>query len=236
MKGRIITESVCLCYLWNNAAVTRTTRNLTYGATAALALLSGALVALSGRDGPAAPEAATVYQAPRPFPAIDLIDHNGDAFGREQLVGRWSWLFFGFTHCPDVCPTTLQLLKQARGTIGDDSALPEVVLISVDPERDTPATLARYVGHFDPEFVGVTGSSEAIDRLTEALYVSYAKVPDDNGGYTVDHSAAVFFVNPRAEVVAVTTPPHAASVLTAWGGVVTATTSARGLTKNTAAL
>ena len=191
----------------------KTSRIASYAAAAVLALATGAWLAASQR-GSAGPDVATVYNQPRPFPDIALTDHNGSTFDRDRLRGRWSLLFFGFTHCPDVCPATLQLLKQARAAL-PQSALPDVVLISVDPARDTPPILARYVAHFDPEFVGVTGTESAIAELTKALYVSHQKIPLDNGGYTVDHSAAVFFVNPSAEIVAVSTPPHGARAIAA---------------------
>ena len=103
---------------------------------------------------------ATLLTPPRPLPEFELIDQDGSPFTQAQLRGHWSVLFFGFTHCPDVCPTTLGVLAKARQELSDlpDELQPHVVLVSVDPKRDTPQQLASYVKFFDSSFTGVTGT------------------------------------------------------------------------------
>lgn len=182
------------------------------------AALAGAATAWFVTREPARPtlERATLFDAGRPLPEPGLTDQLGRDFGLDRLRGRWSLLFFGFTHCPDICPLTLATLAETRRLLADlpHDAQPGVVFVSVDPERDTAAALARYVGHFDPEFTGATGGGEVIEAFTRALGVAVVLgAPGDDGSYTVDHSAAVFLVNPRAELVAVFGTPHEAGVI-----------------------
>jgi protein SCO1/2 len=178
--------------------------------------VGAALVLTRDERGPPALERATWFQAPRPLPSFALVDQAGRPFGPERFRGHWTFLFFGFVNCPDVCPTTLATLAQARRTLGDMPAgrVPAVVFTSVDPGRDVPATLARYVRHFDASFTGVTGSKAAIESLTRALGVAVMfGAPDDNGNYTVDHSTGVFLVDPEARIAAMFGVPHEAAVL-----------------------
>ena len=159
---------------------------------------------------------ATLLDRPRPLPEFHLIDHEGRPFDRERLRGRWHFLFFGFTHCPDVCPTTLATLASVRSRLRDLPAAeqPGAVLVSVDPGRDTPGVLARYVPHFDPAFVGVTGEPEAIAALTRELGVAVViGAPAADGGYTVDHTAALFLIDPDGAWAAVFGTPHVADTI-----------------------
>jgi protein SCO1/2 len=132
------------------------------------------------------------------------------------LRGRWTFLFFGFVNCPDVCPTTLATLAEVR-RISDDlppGDQPEVVLVSVDPARDTPDSLASYVAHFDPAFTGVTGSAESIESLTRELGVAVIiGPPAADGNYAVDHTAAIFLIDPAGSVSALFGTPHEAAVI-----------------------
>lgn len=159
-------------------------------------------------------EAATAYPQPRPLPAFDLVDHRGEAFTRDDLMDGWQLMFFGFTHCPDVCPLTLSVLARAVTTTDAAPPLAQVVLVSVDPERDTPARLATYVAGFDESFVGVTGSPEDIAEFAGAASIAYARVPlGEDGEYTVDHSAAVLAIDPNGAIHAVFTPPLQADAI-----------------------
>jgi len=181
-----------------------------------LALLAGILVALrmSGPHVSTPPEVGgTVFNAPRPLPEVTLVDQTGAAFAPGQLAGHWSLLFFGFTHCPDVCPTTLTTLAQAVAQLGDlpPARRPRVYMISVDPGRDDPARMAEYVSYFDPQFVGVTGDPEAVDALAKGLGVAYAYVPREDGSYSVDHTAAIFVLDPDGSLVALLSTPHSAT-------------------------
>jgi protein SCO1/2 len=156
-------------------------------------------------------EHATVFPTPRTLPAFALTDQAGAPFGPERLQGGWHILFFGFTHCPDVCPSTLATLTAARRQLADLPAdeQPDVVLVSVDPKRDTPGRLAEYVAFFDPRFLGVTGDPASIEALTRELGVAVVVgEPDDAGQYTIDHTATLFLVDPRGRLAAIFGMPH----------------------------
>jgi protein SCO1/2 len=124
-------------------------------------------------------------------------------------------VFFGFTHCPDVCPTTLALLAQVRKQLTGlaTAEQPRVVFVSVDPERDTPPKIKEYVRFFDPGFIGVTGTPDEVQKVAKAFSVPFMKVPLPGGGYTVDHGAGIFVVAPSGRIVAYASPPLAPDVL-----------------------
>jgi len=141
-----------------------------------------------------------LLDTPRNFGEIKLIDHHGQAFTRERLQGKWSLVFFGFTYCPDICPTTMSFLNefvsQLEGTEADDT---EVVMVSVDPARDTVEQLAGYVPYFNPDFIGVTGEFLDVHRFATALNTPFRKVPGQDENYQVDHSANVVLINPKGD-------------------------------------
>jgi protein SCO1 len=182
-------------------------------------VVAGGLVAhlvTNRAEAPPQLERATVFAEPRALPAFGLIDHAGAPFGVQRLRGHWTFLFFGFVNCPDVCPTTLATLAQVREALADlpEPDQPGVVLVSVDPGRDTPPVLARYVAHFDPSFAGVTGSPGAIDSLTRALGVAVVVGPPAaDGNYAVDHTAAMFLVDPEGRFAALFNTPHEAGAI-----------------------
>jgi protein SCO1/2 len=180
---------------------------------AVLAAAFGAIVALHGHK-PAEPRNALILASPRPLPGFSLIDHAGAPFDRERLEGHWTLMFFGFTHCPDVCPTTMFMLARVVEQLGDLSAqdIPRVVMVTVDPNRDTPEALASYVPYFDPAFVGVTGDMPQILGLTQALGVAFAYSPIEGseGEYAVDHTASIFLVDPAGRLAAIFGAPHSA--------------------------
>jgi protein SCO1/2 len=160
---------------------------------------------------------ATVLVPGKELDPFTLVDHSGQDFSRDELSGKWSILFFGFTHCPDVCPTTLHSLSQFADNIAKSgyAADTQVLFVSVDPERDTPEQLAGYVPFFNPDFIGLTGTPDAIEKFTRNLGIAFLYgVPNENGGYTVDHSAAILVINPDAEMKAVFSPPHDVAILT----------------------
>ena len=126
-----------------------------------VAFAGGTLFMTMAFQGPRdQPLHAMVLPQSRALPQFSLLDQNGTEFNTESLRDQWSVLFFGFTHCPDICPATLQQLAIARKRVldGGRSTFPNIVLISVDPERDTPAVMAEYIGHFGDRMTGVTGS------------------------------------------------------------------------------
>ncbi len=197
----------------------RLKRTLLLLAACGVAALGGALAARHwlATQGPPATEAAAVYAAPRPLPPFELVGHDGARFDRSSLAGHYTFVFFGFTNCPYLCPTTLAELAKAEQLLTDLPAAsrPAVVMVSVDPARDTPAVLARYVPHFDPHFVGVTGSDAALSTLASALGAAYQRGPEVDGGYSVDHSAAVFLIDPEARLAALLPTPQVARTVAA---------------------
>jgi protein SCO1 len=153
---------------------------------------------------------ATLLEPARPLPSMSLVDQQGQPFGPERLRGHWSILFFGFTHCPDVCPTTLATLAQVEKQLADlpEEQRPQIILMSVDPQRDTPEQLARYVKSFSPSFAGVTGDQAAMHEFALKLGVPVAITQLPGGGYTVDHSAAIFIIDPSGSLRALSSTPH----------------------------
>jgi protein SCO1/2 len=153
----------------------------------------------------------TVLAEPKPLTDFALTDDRNRPFGPESLKGKWSFLFFGFTYCPDVCPTTLATLARARDAIaknalGADDV--QFVFVSVDPNRDTASGLRQYVRAFDPSFVGVTGDDAQLARLAGQLGAVYrVEITPGVENYPVSHSAAVYLLDPRARHHAVDTPP-----------------------------
>jgi protein SCO1/2 len=135
---------------------------------------------------------------PREIGGFALVDHRGEPFTDEDLEGHWTLIFFGFTHCPDICPTTMAFLDRFVGALeGTEVADTAVVMISVDPARDSVEQLASYVPYFNEDFTGVTGDFLELFRLATNLNTPFRKVPGQGDDYVVDHSANVVLVNPR---------------------------------------
>lgn len=180
-------------------------------------LLSRALLHQAERSASPALATGTLLEPPRPLPAFSLVDHEQRAFDEGRLKDRWTFLFFGFTNCPDVCPTTLRMLASVEKSLADlpEGQRPHVVLVSVDPKRDTPEQLKTYVKYFNPSFVGVTGDEAALDAFTRKLGVPVAITSTGDGGYTVDHSAAIFLIDPHGELRALFSPPHVPATIAA---------------------
>jgi protein SCO1/2 len=178
--------------------------------------VAGVLVARHSAPEPPQLQQATLLPEGRPLPAFQLVDAARKPFGPAELRGHWTLLFFGFTSCPDVCPTTLAVLAAARRQLADlpGPDQPSVVLVSVDPGRDTPEKLAGYVRFFDPSFKGVTGTPEAITAFTQELGVAVeVGKPGPDGTYTVDHTAAVFLIDPSGSLRAIFgSPPRVEAI------------------------
>jgi len=156
-------------------------------------------------DGPGAPDTAITDGRPLPLTAMDfaLTDHEGQPVGPKTLIGRPSLVFFGFTWCPQVCPTTLADISHWLDGLGAESDALQTVLITVDPERDTVAAMAEYVGFFHPQIRGWTGSPDEIARAAEGFRVRYEKVPLDGGDYTMNHTAGVFLFDAEGALVSI---------------------------------
>jgi protein SCO1 len=172
---------------------------------AVLAAGGGVWVAKRTSDQVPQLTSGTWLPQPRPLSEFSLTDQSGQPFTHENLQGHPTLVFFGFTHCPDVCPTTLAKLAQVEKKAKVPNL--KVLLVSVDPERDTPELMERYVRAFNPEFGGVTGTPDEIKRVAREFGVAIEKVEMPGGTYTVDHSAVVFLLNAQGERVALFTPP-----------------------------
>ncbi|MCK6425209.1 MAG: SCO family protein [Burkholderiaceae bacterium] len=192
-----------------------------------LALLALGLVATAGgaallmrglrRSGPGEPpgpaagmRSVTVLHDEPPLPAFRL-DSPGGPLTRDDLRGRWTFLFFGYTQCPDVCPTALGLMAELCRRLPAVER-PAVLFVSVDPARDTPELLAQYVPAFDPAFRGASGDDAALAALVRHLGVQYHRHPPGRPEhpmvYTVDHSAGMFLLDPAVRLRGVFSPPH----------------------------
>lgn len=158
-----------------------------------------------------------VLPTPRELIVDGLTNDSGEGFTTQNLTGAWTLLFFGFTNCPDVCPTTMSELGKAKRElvqkVPEVARLMRVALVTVDPEQDDAETLGRYVRAFSPDFVGVNGSRESIAKFATQVNVAFGKVPDGDGGYTVDHSGNIVIINPRGHYAGFIKLPHKASTI-----------------------
>ncbi|HEY6984935.1 MAG TPA: SCO family protein [Rhodanobacteraceae bacterium] len=161
--------------------------------------------------------AAVLYPAPRPVPDFHLTRADGGALTSADWKGRWTVAFFGYTNCPDVCPTTLATFKQVWTTLHAAGLADRwrFDFISVDPDRDTPERLASYVGYFSKDFVAATGTDEELTPLTRALGLVYAREATGNGDYAVDHSASAVIIDPNGREAGLFRPPFAAKAIAA---------------------
>jgi protein SCO1 len=166
-----------------------------------LVTIGGILLALQARS-PATSE-TSLGTIGGPF---TLTGSDGKSFSSTKLNGRPAAIFFGFTHCPDVCPTTLARLVKLRRELGKGDDALSIIFISVDPERDGPAEVGSYAKLFNAPVIGLTGSPADIERVKKQFGVYSAKVSQPGGGYSVDHSAAVFLMDPNGKFVATLSP------------------------------
>lgn len=155
--------------------------------------------------------AATVLPVPKPLPDFRLTGDDGAPFARESLEGSWSFVFFGYTNCPSICPLTLGAMRDLHGDLAtgspplDDT---QWVFISVDPARDDPERLQTYVRHFDPAFRGAMGEPDQLERLTRELGVFHQRTPGGSeAAYDFDHTASLLLIDPDAQLHAVFSPP-----------------------------
>lgn len=161
-----------------------------------------------------------ILPEPKPISDFELMQTNGELLNNEALHGHFTLLFFGFTHCPQMCPTTLATLSQVYQAWHRDehSILPKMIFVSVDPERDTIASMQDYVASFHEDFIGAVGDEGHLAPLKESLGILAMKTPmpgmahhqshDVNQDYNVDHSGTILLINPEGNLVAILTPPH----------------------------
>ena len=144
----------------------------------------------------------------RPIKAFSMVDHTGAEVGVSEFQGQWTIVFFGFTTCPDICPTTLSVLSEVVKKL---EVPPQVVMITVDPERDTPEKLRNYVPAFNASFRGFTGTFDETVALAEQLNIAFGKLPGElPGTYTMDHTASLVLVDPQARYAGFIKAPHRA--------------------------
>ena len=181
---------------------------------AALAAGAGLWVGNRYFNSPAQPllEAALLYPEPRPLPDFTLAQANGKPLTLADWRGHWNIVYFGYASCPDVCPTTLQTLKSVWTDLGKRgiSGRVRIDFISVDPERDTPEVLGKYVAFFSPEFVAATGTDEQLRQVTRALGLVYSRTKSADGAIEVDHSGSAVIVDPQGRLAGIFRPPLAA--------------------------
>jgi protein SCO1 len=145
---------------------------------------------ISGRDSGTRGIASAAIGGP-----FQLIDQNGKPFSDTNLRGKSFLVFFGFTHCPDVCPTTLFEISELMRKLGPDADRMSAVFVTVDPERDTPAAMKDYLSSFDPHIHGLSGDADALAKVARAYRVYYKKIPLEGGDYTMDHTAIVYLMD-----------------------------------------
>ncbi len=176
-----------------------------------LVITAGVLLTLALRETPRG--AAGTALASAIGGQFQLIDQNGKPFSDANLKGKWHLIFFGYTHCPDACPTALNEMSLALDRLGIKRDEVGVVFITVDPERDTPDVLKSYVQNFDAPIVALTGSPEAVAQAAKAYRVFYAKHPRADGDYDMDHSAVIYVMNPEGRFTATFTPDSSADAI-----------------------
>ncbi|WP_046862918.1 SCO family protein [Microvirga massiliensis] len=152
----------------------------------------------AGRNTPVPVVSSGVPTIGGPF---SLVNHRGERVTQDTFKGKATAYFFGFTHCPDVCPTTLFEMTRHLEQLGPDADRLNVVFVTVDPERDTPELLRTYLESFDPRIVGLTGTPEEVAAMAKEFRVSYRKVPTENGEYTMDHTASVVVTDAQGAFV-----------------------------------
>jgi protein SCO1 len=176
-----------------------------------LVIAAGVLLALALRETPRGATGTALASAIGG--QFQLVDQNGKPFSDANLKGKWHLVFFGYTHCPDACPTALNEMSLALDRLGLKRDEVGVVFITVDPERDTPDVMKSYVQSFDAPIVALTGSPEAVAQAAKAYRVFYAKHPRADGDYDMDHSAVIYVMNPEGRFTATFTPDSSADAI-----------------------
>ena len=191
--------------------------------TPTLILIVSAVIALSagvwfGFDSsrPVAPPQiqGVILPVAKTVNEFNLTDHKNNSFTLKNLENKWSLLFVGYTQCPDICPMVLNTLKQTHKLMKEQQIIPpQTVFISIDPERDTPDTLAKYINYFNKDFIAVTGESNELKKVASNLSVYFKKAAGSSGDveaddYLMDHSSSIVLINPKGELQSFLTAPH----------------------------
>ncbi|MFN3578866.1 MAG: SCO family protein [Pseudomonas sp.] len=189
---------------------------------AAIALVIGAIVNKVTRPVPLDRDQLSesgifLFDSPRSIPEIEMLSSAGGSWGKDDLIGQWDLLFFGYTFCPDICPTTMAELKQVVSSLPEGYAEQlRVTMVSVDPNRDTPEQMQQYLGFFNAGFQGATGDPQELAKLARALSIAYIEPDTSTENYLVDHSGQVVMVNPDGQYVGFLRPPLKPQELSQW--------------------
>lgn len=186
-----------------------------------LAIVAVALALASYLLGQQRPESRPEIQGllwpdPKTLEEFSLLDQHGHEFGLTRLKGKWSFIFFGYTYCPDICPITLAIMSEVRNRLNKSDEINnlQTIFVSVDPERDSLQRLGEYTGYFNPEFIGLWGSEDELRSLTGQLGIFFEKhQASESGEYLVDHTAAIFLIDPQGRLVAILSSPHDADTI-----------------------
>lgn len=149
---------------------------------------------------------------------FQLINQDGQLFNRDSLKGKWNFLYFGYTYCPDICPLTLHVLDQVQKILARQGMIDNIAyfFISLDPERDTIEKLKDYVTYFNPKFRGITGQYEELKKFSSNMQVFYQKSSSDiSNNYTIDHTSTIILISPELRPVAIFTPPQESEFIVA---------------------
>jgi len=187
-------------------------------APVAIAILAAVAVGVSfalheRATAPPSLRAGTALPEPRALADFNLADQDGQPFSREDLRGRWTLVFTGFTNCPDICPLTVASMADLRRRLARDDI--QFLFVSVDPERDTPEVIKRYLAHFDPGLIGATGTRADVEKFTAGLGLAQVVNPGAGDEYTVDHSTALVLIDPETRLAGYFSAPHAPDALAA---------------------
>lgn len=185
---------------------------------ACTAFATGLYLAVTMRGGDAPAIDGFLWPEPPRLSTFELDRDDGTKLTEQDFMGRWTLVFFGFANCPDVCPTTMNTLARVEEKLRADPALaavPQVVFVSVDPDRDKPEILRAYVDYFNEEFIGATADEERLSRFAAQFGVLYMKIETPGqDAYTMDHSASILLVDPALNTVGLFSPPHTVEGIT----------------------
>ena len=183
-----------------------------------MAFVTGIYFAGSNRSASSPNITGLLWPDPPKLGTFSLIDARGNAFTEQELRGRWTLVFFGFTNCPDICPTTMATLNDVYRQVQMNEEVLEkiqVLFVSVDPERDKAETLESYVGYFNSDFIGATANKENLEQFTRQLGIAYMKVKiPGSADYSMDHTASILLIDPMLRFVGIFSRPHEATDIT----------------------
>ena len=183
---------------------------------AVIAMAAGLWLGQNDNQPSIKPEAiqGAIYPVAKNIKDFELLDQLANKVTNDILKNHWSLIFVGYTHCPDVCPTTLNVLNQVDGFMREQKIQPpQIIFLSIDPQRDTPEALKPYVDYFNKRFIGLTGEPDEVKQLTQQLNAVYRKAVGASGDinkddYLMDHSSALMLTNPRGDLQSILTAPH----------------------------